>query len=278
MGWILWVAVGILALAAAVAVVWWLSLRPSNTRAWQPDVAYAPTVDIAGDQVTVHNVRNFRYRSATDFDERWEDRHFDLSRINGLDMFFSHWSSALIAHTIMSWSFSDGQHLAISAETRKRGKQQYSSIAGFFRQYELIYVAADERDVIRLRTDIRRQDVYLYRLKVGPLAARNLLLAYFEAMNVLSRNPRWYNALVMNCTTAIRERVIHAGGEVPFSWRLFANGYLPDWLYRRGSLDTSQPFARLKAMSRVSERAMAVGDVEDFSARIREGLPIPSVS
>jgi hypothetical protein len=238
-------------------------------------VAREPTAEIRGDCVILNNVRNFRYRSATDYDECWEERRLDLAQLNGLDLFVSHWDSVFIAHTIMSWSFADRQHLAISIETRKDKKQQYSTIAGFFRQYELIYVVADERDVIKLRTNYRREDVYLYRLRVSPLHAKTLLLNYLRAINELAREPRWYNALTANCTTAIRQRVIHAGGKLPLSWKLFANGYLPELLYERGSLDTGWPFPELKAISRINERAQSASDKDDFSARIREGLPAP---
>jgi hypothetical protein len=272
-----------IALAAVLALLaltfaWWHSLHPSNARDWQPDVARQATAEIQGDRVRMKNVRDFRYRSLTDFDERWEERQFDLIKLDGLDIFFSHWGSPRIAHTIMSWAFADGQHLAISIETRKKKGQRYSALAGFFRQYELIYVAADERDVIGLRTNYRDEDVYLYRLRVTQPAARVLLLNYLEAMNGLTREPRWYNALATNCTTAIRQRVIHAGGKVPLSWKLFANGYLPELLYDRGSLDASLPFAELKALSRVNERARAAGEGEDFSARIRAGLPMPRLT
>ena len=260
---------------AALTFVWWHSLRPSNLRDWQPDVAREATAQIEGNLVTVRNVRNFHYRSETDFDERWEERTLDLAKLDGLDIFFSHWSSPLIAHTIMSWSFADRQHLAISIETRKEKGVQYSALAGFFRQYELIYIAADERDVVKLRTNYRGEDVYVYRLRVTQPAAKALLLNYFEAMNALRHEPRWYNALVANCTTAIRQRVIDAGGKVSLSWKLFANGYLPELLYQRGSLDTNGPFTELKAMSYVNERARTVGEGEDFSAKIREGLPMP---
>jgi len=256
-------------------VRWRFSLRPSNARDWQPDVARVATAEIQGDRVTVKNVRNFRYRSATDFDERWEERRLDLTRLDGLDIFFSYWGAPLIAHTIMSWSFADGQHLAISVETRQPKGQEYSTVAGFFRQSELIYVAADECDVIGLRTNIRGEDVYLYRLCTAQRAAKILLYEYLDAMNALAREPRWYNALLTNCTTAIRQRVIHAGGKMPLSWRLFANAYLPELLYERGSLDTGRPFAELKAMSRINDRARAAGTAGDFSATIRAGLPMP---
>lgn len=273
--WISTLALSGFGLIAALALAWWYSRRPSNTRDWQPDVARVATAEIEGHRATVKNVRNFHYRSATDFDERWEERRLDLAKLDGLDIFFSYWGAPLIAHTIMSWSFADGQHLAVSIETRKTKNQEYSTLAGFFRQYELIYVAGDERDVIKLRTNIRGEDVYLFRLRTSQQAARILLLDYLEAMNELSRKPRWYNALVTNCTTAIRQRVIHAGGKMPLSWKLFANAYLPELLYERGSLDASRPFEELRAMSRINDRARAAGAAEDFSARIRAGLPMP---
>jgi hypothetical protein len=266
-----------LALAALVGLVlaWWASLQASNARDWQPDVAHAPTAAIDGDRVTVRNVRSFAYRTETDSDERWEERTFDLAQLEGMDVFFSHWGSPSIAHTIMSWWFSDGQHLAVSIETRKEVGEEYSAVAGFFRQYELIYVAADEEDVVKLRTNFRNEEVYLYRLRRPKERARALLVDYLEAMNELAAEPGWYNALTTNCTTTIRQRVLHAGGELSFSWKLLANGHLPELLYERGALDTSLPFAELRAASRINERALAVRPGEDFSAKIREGLPLP---
>jgi hypothetical protein len=261
-------ALALAGLAGAV-FVWWSSLTPSNARDWQPDVSREPTATIEGDLVTVKNVRNFRYRSETDYDERWEERRFDLSKLSGMDVFFSHWGSPLIAHTIMSWSFSDGQHLAVSIETRKEKGEEYSAVAGFFRQYELIYVAADEADVVKLRTNFRGEEVYVYRLNRPRERERALLVDYLEAMNALAREPAWYNALTTNCTTTIRQRVMHAGGNLPLSWKLLANGYLPELLYERGALDTSVPFAELNALSHVNERARAAGDAADFSAAIR---------
>jgi hypothetical protein len=274
---------GIVLLAAAIvapaaaAFVWWRGLRPSNERDWRPDVARLATARVHGKRVWVKNVRNFTYRGVDDYDERWEERTFDLAKLDGLDIFFIYWGAPLLAHTILSWSFADGQHLAISVETRKKKKQKYSALKAFFRQYELVYVAADEADVIKLRTNVRREQVYLFRLRIARGAARILLLDYLQAMNEVSRHPIWYNALVANCTTVIRQRVVHAGGRVPFSWRLFANAYLPQLLYERGSFDTTLPFAQLKAMSHINARALAVAPDEDFSAKIREGLPMPSL-
>jgi hypothetical protein len=272
---------GIVVLAAAglaviVAAAWWFTRRPSNERDWQPDVARVPTAEVRGDIVTIRNLRNFRYRTRTDFDERWEERSYDLRLVDGMDLFFIHWGSRAIAHTIVSWAFEDGRHLAISIETRKHSGQKYSAWRGFFRQYELVYVVADESDVIKLRTNYRREEVYLYRLRVSPLAARNLLVDYLGAMNEISRKPLWYNALLANCTTILRQRVIRAGGQVPFSWRIFANGYLPELLYRQGRLDTMLPFSELKAKSFITEKALALPEGGDYSEGIRAGLPVPA--
>ena len=263
-----------LAALYAIVLAWWSSLAPSNERHWQPDVARVPTATFAGNLVTVQNVRSFRYRSETDFDPHWKKRRFDLNKLDGLDLFFSFWGSPAIAHTIMSWSFSDGKHLAVSIETRKEMGEQYSAFAGFFRQYELIYVAADESDVVKLRTNERGEEVYVYRLRVPQERARALLVAYLEAMNTLAEEPAWYNALTTNCTTTIRQLVSAAGGSVPLSWKILANGYLPELLYERGSLDPSLPFAELKARGYIDERALAATDA-NFSEKIREGVPMP---
>jgi hypothetical protein len=258
-------------------------LKPSNDRDWRADVARLATAEVRGDHVTLTNVRNFSYRAIDEFDERWEKRSFDLTALEGLDLFFVDWGAPLINHTILSWSFersasTAARRLAISVEVRKRNGQDYSAWKAFFRTYELVYVAADENDVIRLRTNVRGEQVYLYRVRTSQAAARALLLDYLAAMNLIALQPLWYNALLANCTTVIRERVIHAGGKLPLSWRLFANAYLPQLLYRQGTIDTSWPFAELKALSHINERARAVPPGADFSASIREGLPMPPLS
>ena len=236
-------------------------------------MARLATAEVQGDRVTIRNVRNFRYRSVEDFDERWEERSYDLSRLDGLDIFFVYWGAPLIMHTILSWSFAGGQRLAISVEARKRKDQKYSAWRSFFRYYTMIYVVADERDVIKLRTNHRREQVWLYRVRATQAGARALLLQFLDAINAIARQPLWYHALTASCTTVVRKRVIAAGGRLPFSWRYFANAYLPEYLHRRGIIDASRPFAELKAMSHINARALAAGEAEDFSERIREGLP-----
>ena len=254
-------------------LAWWSTLTPSSDRDWAPDVARMPTIEVRGDELVIHNLRNFDYRTETDFVPRYEDRTYDLSKLVGVDLFVSHWGSPAIAHTIMSWEFSEGPPLAISIETRKQRGQEYSAIDGFFRQYALIYVVADERDLIRLRTNYRGENVYLYRLTVPVANARILLMQYVQQINSLAEQPQFYNALTENCTTAIRTNVENAGGRVPWSWKLLLTGYVDEMLYQRGRVRGSLPFPRLQEASLIDERAKAADQDPEFSRRIREGLP-----
>ena len=256
---------------------WWFSISPSGEREWQSDVARTPTAHFqrSGNRVTVRNVRNFQYRSETDFDELWEERSYDLSKLRGMDMFLSYWGSPHIAHTVASWEFENGEHLAISIETRKERGESYSAVLGFFRQFELYYVVADERDVIGLRTDHRGEDVYLYRLRLSADQARELLVDYLTEVNRLAREPEWYNALTHNCTTTIRLHMQNVGIRNPLRWQLFANGHLDELAYARGQIDTSLPFEEIRAKSYISPVACAMTVNEDYSAGIRRSLPDP---
>jgi len=257
----------------ALLLLWWFSIPPSNDRDWAPDVAQPPHADIVGNRVTVHGIRNFEYPPGAPPTERWETRNYDLDQLVGFDLFLSYWGPTLIAHTIASWEFRDGRHLAISIETRKEVGEEYSAITGFFRQFEVYYVVADERDVIGVRAGERGETPYLYRLQMPPDKARALLLGYLTEINRLSTEPRWYNALTFNCTTAIRWQNQQIEAARPWDWKMLVNGYLDELGYERGQINTSLPFPELRARSNITDKARAALDSEDFSARIREGLP-----
>lgn len=252
---------------------WWLSIPPSNDRDWSADVSRLPRAEIDGSKVTIHNVRSFEYRTETDYTEHWETRAYDLDLLDGVDLFLSFWGPALYGHTIMSWEFSDGQHLAVSIETRKEKGESYSAVRGFFRQYELYYVVADERDLVGVRTNHRGEEVYLYRMKTRSDEPRALLMQYLNQINRLAKRPHWYNALTYNCTTSIFHNLKVVAPSRHWDWRLVANGYLPDLAYERGNINTSMPLEALRKRSLISEAAKQADATPDFSRRIREGLP-----
>jgi len=254
-------------------VLWWLAIPPSNDRDWQPDVAVLPYATMAGDLVTVHNIRNCDYCSETDFTVSHYDRTFDLGALHSLDGFLVYWSSPLIAHTMMSFGFDGDQYVCISIETRKSKGQNYSAIKGFFKQYELAYVVADERDVVRLRTNYRHEDVFLFRLKVKPDTIRKIFLDYLREVNRFKEHPAWYNALTSNCTTDIRRHTAPYNPNARWDWRVIVNGYVDEFMYEQGMLDRSLPLPELKRRSYINEKANAADSVTDFSTRIRQGLP-----
>jgi hypothetical protein len=269
-----WRKLGATFFGCALVLAWWLTLKPSNTRAWQPDVAQEPWAEVKGDEVTVHNVRNCDYRTETDYTPRWETRTVRLSQLTGIDLAINYWGSPWMAHPIASFQFADAPPLCFSIETRKEIGESYSAIGGFFRQFELIYVVADERDVIRVRTNFRRgEDVYLYRTTAPPEKARERFMDYIAALNELHAHPRWYNAATTNCTTSIRTQ--HAVAQrAPWDWRILLNGKGDELMFERGALATGGlPFAELKTRSLINAAAKAADATPDFSRLIRTGLP-----
>jgi hypothetical protein len=259
-------------LPVAAVALWWTSIPPSNSRDWAPDVARTARATFDGSRVTIENVRNFKYRSESDYDQRWETRTYNLDQVRGVDLFLSFWGPTQIAHTVASWDFDDSQNLAISIETRKEKGESYSALRGFFHQYELYYVVADERDLVGLRTNYRGEQVYLYRIRVPASQARALFVDYLDEVDRLADHPQWYNALTQNCTTTIRGHAQHVGAAGRLDWRLLANGHLDELLYERGQIDTSLPFAVLRARSSITAKARAADDSADFSTLIRENF------
>ncbi len=257
-----------------VVLLWWLSLKPSGEGNWRADVAKTAWVETAGDRVTVHNVRNCDYRSETEFTDCWSDRTYNLSDLRGVDFFFVNWGVRWIGHPILSFDFGNNQHLAFSIEARYKEGQTYSAILGFFRQYELIFIAADERDVIRLRTNYRKdEEVYMYRTTATPEVARRFFLTYVDYLNRLRDHPEWYNAVTKNCTTALDSQLsADLPDAKPWTYRLLLNGTLDGLLYERGRLVTDGlPFAELKQQAHINPLAHRVNQSPDFSALIRQG-------
>jgi hypothetical protein len=258
---------------AAVVIAAWLCIPASNDRDWQPDVAAPAFAEIQGSRVTVHNVRNCVYRSSSDFDVRYEDRVVDLDRIRSLDFYVVYWSSPSICHTMLSFGFDDGRYLCLSVEARKEKGEGYSAIKGFFRQFELVYVVADERDLVGVRTNHRGEQVYLYRLRTTPDEVRGVFLDTMRRINELKDRPEWYNALTHNCTSNLRDRTAPYARKQVWSWKFLLNGYIDGLVYERGALDQSLPFDELKKRSLINDRAKSADRDPAFSARIREGLP-----
>lgn len=255
-------------------LAWWLNLKPSNVGDWQPDVDRTAWAEMGGNRVTIHNLRNCDYSTETDYANCWSDRTFDLSQIRAADLFLTNWGLRWASHPIVSFQFGDNEHIAFSIEARYKTGQSYSPILGCFRQYELIFVAADERDVIRLRTNYRKdEEVYMYRTQFQPEIVQAMFLAYVGYLNKLKDHPEWYNQLMRNCTTTLdRQLAANTTNPQPWNYQLILNGTLDKLLYDRGRLVTGGlSFPELKQREHINAAARAGNRSPDFSALIRAG-------
>ena len=271
-----WRAIGLVAAGFALLLMVG-TITPSNARDWLPEVARPPYGELRGDLLTLHNVRNFDYRSETDFTPHWRTGTYDLARLarpRPLPVVLE--LSGHRAHD----SELDLRRRAAARRVDRDAQGAWRgvlAVQGFFKRYELYYVAADERDLVRLRTNYRGEHVYLYHLVYNtPERARAILLDYVKRMNELAEQPAFYNALTHNCTTTIRTHTQHVDpGSTPFDWRISLNGYGDQMLYERGRLDTQVPFDELRRRSLIDDAAKAADRDPAFSQRIREGLPVP---
>lgn len=265
-----------LSIIAGLGLLWAgfvLLTRPSNDRDWSPNERVLPYAEFAGDQVLVHNVRTTVYRTAEDFTPVYDDRTYDLRRLRGVwfgVVPFSSWRG--VAHTFLSFEFDGGprpEFVVISVEARKERGETYHFAKGLFRQYELFYVVADERDAIRLRTNYRGDAVYLYPIKAPPERAGALFTAMLERANRLREQPVFYNTLTRNCTNTIAQHVNSlVPGRVPFSFKVIFPGYSDRLAYDLGLIATDLPYDSIRAHFLITERARAATDT-GFSRQIR---------
>ena len=252
---------------------WYLSIKPKMEAPWSKDVSVLPSVQVEGDKLIVKNIRNFHYRTDADYDVSYYDKTYDLSQVQTMDLFLSYWGTTSIAHTIMSFGFANGDHLAVSIEVRRKIGEEYSAVQGFFKKFELIYVLVDERDVVGVRVNQRSEDVYLYRLKPNPEQTRKVLMSYIKTVQELDRGPKFYNALTTNCTTSILPHFEAMGSKLKFNIAMIENGFIDKWRYDSGIWGFEIPFEEFRRRSHINDKVKQAIDAPDFSAKIREGLP-----
>lgn len=266
---------GVFLLSVTTWTKWWLRLRPNLNAAWVAENAHQATGTIIGDIVTLQKMRAFEWHDKRTFDPRWETRTFDLARLQGLDLFVCTWGDPRIAHTMVSFDFGDTEPLCVSIETRREAGEKWTAAAGFMKSYELIAIAATERDLVRSRVNVRGETVRLYRIASEPAVRRRLLARYIAEMNRLSERPRFYNTMSSNCTTEVARLVHEVGHRFPMDWRLLVSGHIASYLYdvdlidNRASLDIVMQTADIGARSRAADGAA------DYARRIREGLVDP---
>ncbi|KLI99914.1 membrane protein [Luteimonas sp. FCS-9] len=261
-------------IALLMLLGWWQTLTPSHARLWADDVARLLEADVDGSRVTLRNVRDFDWRSDDDYSVRWETRAYDLDRLVSADLILSYWMGPHIAHTLVSFGFDDGRQLVFSLEIRKERDEAFSAVGGFFREFETVLVAADEHDIVRVRSNVRGEDVYLYRLDVPPAQLREVFLGYLDEAARIRRQPRFYNTLTSNCTTIVFELARRIAPTLPLDYRLLLSGHFDGYAYDHEGLVPGYDLATLRAAGRITARARAFdGPAAEFPHAIRRGVP-----
>lgn len=252
--------------------LFYISIKPTNIADWSFDQQILPTAKISNDLVTIENVRNFRYTSTSDYRPSYYTREYDLSKIKSVDYIvepFGEFSGA--AHTFLSFGFEGDEYVSISVEIRKKKGQSFSPWKGLLKQYTLVYVVADEKDVVKLRSNYRKDDVYIYPTKIDKEHARKLFLSMIARVNKLHDQPEFYNTITNTCTTNIVRHVNDISEiKVPFSYKVLMPGYSDKLAYDLGLLDTTLPYDKIRERYQINDKAMKYADDKDFSLKIRE--------
>jgi hypothetical protein len=276
--WALWMARNRRALLVYAGLflcvlVWWISIRPSHDRPWRPEVKVMPWAIINGDRVHIYGVRDFDYRSRNDFTVRYQEREVSMSHLTSIDLFVSYFLIGPVAHTFLSFNFDNAPPVCISIETRPEVGESFAPVASLFKQFELIYIVGNEHDLVRVRTNFRSEDVYLYPIRTTPDRARKLFRIYLARINELHSRPEFYHLLTNSCTINIVRYARMAGKASRFDFRYILNGFVDSYLYSLGLLDTALPFEKLRSRSRINDDAVAADNLPDFSQRIRAAVP-----
>ena len=260
-----WMALAVIALSAGCR------LTPSNDRDWAPELSQLATAEFRDNLVTIHNVRNCEYRSEQDFDVHYGDRTYDLSKVDSVDYILVPFADMpRVAHTFLSFGFQGGDYLAISIEVRRQRGEAYSPVRDFFNQNEIIYVVGDERDLVRLRSNIRKDDVFLYRARTTPDQSRELFVDMLQRANKLSREPEFYNTLTNNCTTNLVTHVNHViPNKIPYGYQVLLPGLSDRLAYNLNLIQGDGSFERTRAEARINRLAYIYRDSPDFSQKIR---------
>ncbi len=264
-------------LAFLFALIWYFSLPARQDRDWNPEVAKMLNYEKHGDQITLHNVRNFDWHADGSYTERWETRHYNLNEITGVNIITSYWMGPQIAHTLVSFDFAHSAPLTFSIEIRKEKTEDFSAIGGFFRQFEVSLIAADEKDIIYTRSNVRGEQVYFFPIKMGMAERKALFEEYLSKSDDLAEHAKWYNTLTSNCTTLVFDMVQAVSKkQLPVDYRLLASGYLPNYLYDLNAISHQWSmqtwYQRAHVNPRVSNKQYLSS--EQYSKLLRQGLPL----
>jgi uncharacterized protein DUF4105 len=261
---------GIVALCAGI-IIGWSQIEPSHDRNWTPSVAKLPRITTEGDQIRVYNIRNFDYRTPDDFTVRYYDKTFDLNKLETADYVLSYWDgNEAVAHTLVSFGFGDGDYLTVSVETRLEQGEPQTGLGGFFKQYELIYILGDERDLLRLRSNFRKEEVFVYPTNFNKKEIRKFFGVIVERINSIANKPQFYNTISHNCLSSLTKdfsKVLEVRD--PFDYRWLLSGYSAELMFEHGVINSDRNFEDTKRLHHINQYVQSDNSGEGYSRKIR---------
>jgi len=266
------VALRYFCIAALLVLLAWLVIQPTHRRPWAKSQSVMPGADFDGDRVTVRSIRRTVYAANDGYEVMHYDRTYDLDELKSVWLGVQHFAGwEGVAHAFVSFGFANGDYLAISIEARRREDERYSALAGLFKQFGVIYVVGDEREIIGHRALADEGPLYLFPIHADRRQMRDMLVSMLRRANGLAEEPEFYNTLTNNCTTNILDSFnqiapIHIS---PYSPRIVFPGYSGDMAYDQGLIQTDEPFSQFKARAHINEVAKSAVESEEFSRSIR---------
>jgi hypothetical protein len=250
--------------------------RPSNDRDWSPDQQLLPVVEfkvppVGGEKILIKNIRHTSYKTAKDYTVSYYDREYDLNKLQKVWLFLTHFTGyKFAAHSFLSFEFEGGEFVSISIEVRKKKGEKYSAVKGLFRQFELMYVIADERDVVKLRTDHHKDNVFLYPLKLSKEKSQELFCDMLKRSNNISQTPEFYHSISNACFGNIVDHINNIlPGKMPFDYRVILPENADKYAHALDMIDTDFPINEARKKHQINALAEKYADDPDFSLRIR---------
>lgn len=269
------IALIIAVLLPLIIIFWWFTITPSNDAAWQSPWARMPEIEVKNNILMIQNIRDFNYRSENDYDVKYISGNYDLDKLEKVMLILSYWDgNTAVAHTILDFGFKDGRWLAISSETRLKQGQQQTAMGGLFKQYGSLYIIGTEADLLMLRTNFRKEQVYMYQLKSTPEQCRILLLDLTGRCNRLRLKPMFYNTITGNCMTSLIPslRKVARDPNIFKDIRILLNGYSDEIIYEKNATPAEVPYEQFKMEHYITGRMQKVTDREQYSKTLHPAL------
>lgn len=262
-----------------VVLALYLCLKnPSLDRNWNTDQKILPEVSFSGNVASIKNIRNFDYKTTSDYIVNYYDRDYNLDEIESLYYIIEPFSDYdWPAHTMLSFGFSNGDYITISAEIRKEVGESFSAFWWLMKEYEMVYMIWDENDLVKLRANYRKDEVIMYPIKTSQEKIKSLFVSMLNRANELWKTPEFYNTITNNCTTSILKhtnalRKENNDSQISWSIEALLPSHSDKIIYDLWLINTSLSLEEARKYYKINELSEKYSNNEWYSSLIRKKI------